>query len=231
MSDKLLLIEDDVLVSEMVQTLLSQEGFTVEVAPNARTGLKKAQELEPDAVILDVMLPDIDGWQVCSQLRAKGDVPIVMLTALDDQQQHLKGLELGADDYIVKPVSATELAARIRALLRRVARTDKGNDVAHEDKVFSYEYLAIDLDKYQVTVDGEQVKLSPTEFRLLSVLAQNQGRILSYQFLLDQVWGAEYVDELDYLRLYVSYLRRKIEKAFSKRRLIHNEWGVGYRFG
>jgi DNA-binding response OmpR family regulator len=177
------------------------------------------------------MLPDIDGWQVCSKLRAMGDVPIIMLTALNGQSTMVKGLELGADDYIVKPVTADELAARIRALLRRVARTGRDQTIVQQSKIFSYDYLAVDLDKHQVTVDGQPVSLSPTEFRLLSVLVRNQGRMLPYHFLLDEVWGPEYVGELDYLRLYISYLRRKIEKAFSKPSLIHNEWGVGYRFG
>jgi two-component system KDP operon response regulator KdpE len=210
--------------------MLIRNGFQVEVAHNAISGLKEAYALKPDAVILDIMLPDMDGWQVCRRLREMSDVPIIMLSALGSDENVIEGLNLGADDYIVKPVAVEELIARIRALLRRTSRSNP-TERNHREPIFTYDYLVIDFDKYEVTVAGEKVKLSPTEFRLLSVLSRYQGRLLPHEFLLSEVWGPEYVSEEEYLRLYISYLRRKIEPDPSKPRLIHNEWGVGYRFG
>jgi two-component system KDP operon response regulator KdpE len=230
MSATLLLIDDDVSLCEAVGLMLAKRGYRVEVAHNAISGLQKAYAVRPDIVILDVMLPDMDGWQACCRFREMSDVPIIMLTALGAEEDIVQGLNLGADDYIVKPVTAEELIARIRALLRRVPRSGV-NDSSGRQPIFSYENLVIDLDKHQVTVDGKRVYLSPTEFRLLSVLSRHKGRVLRHEFLLAEVWGPEYAGEVDYLRLYISYLRRKVEKDSSQPRLIHNEWGVGYRFG
>jgi two-component system KDP operon response regulator KdpE len=230
MTTTLLLIDDDVSLCETVQFMLIKNGFQVEVAHDAVSGLHKAYALKPDAVLLDIMLPDMDGWQVCRRLRQMSDVPIIMLTALGSDENMVQGLDLGADDYIVKPVAVQELIARIRALLRRVSRL-KPSDRNHRDPIYTYDNLVIDFDKYEVTVDGTKVKLSPTEFRLLSVLSKHQGRLLPHKYLLSEVWGPEYVAEEEYLRLYISYLRQKIEIDPSRPRLIHNEWGVGYRFG
>ena len=174
-------------------------------------------------------MPGMDGWQTCQRFREMTDVPIIMLTALGSQDNVIKGLNLGADDYLVKPVTAQELAARIRALLRRVSRTN-GNG-QKKQPILTQDNLVIDLNKYEVTLDGERVDLSPTEFRLLAVLAKYKGRVLPHEFLLTEVWGAEYSGEIDYLRLYISYLRRKLERDPSNPTLIHNEWGIGYRFG
>jgi two-component system KDP operon response regulator KdpE len=230
MATTLLLIDDDVSLCETVRFMLIRNGFEVEVAHNGISGLKKAYALKPDAVLLDIMLSDMDGWQVCRRLREMSDVPIIMLTALGSDENVVEGLNLGADDYIVKPVAVEELIARIRALLRRTSRSNS-TERNHREPIFKYDYLVIDFDKYEVTVAGKKVRLSPTEFRLLSVLSRHQGRLLPHEYLLSEVWGPEYVSEEEYLRLYISYLRRKIETDPSKPRLIHNEWGVGYRFG
>jgi two-component system KDP operon response regulator KdpE len=230
MATTLLLIDDDVSLCETVRFMLIRNGFEVEVAHNGISGLKQAYALKPDAVLLDIMLPDMDGWQVCRRLREMSDVPIIMLTALGSDENVVEGLNLGADDYIVKPVAVEELIARIRALLRRTSRSNS-TERNHREPIFKYDYLVIDFDKYEVTVAGKKVRLSPTEFRLLSVLSRHQGRLLPHEYLLSEVWGPEYVSEEEYLRLYISYLRRKIETDPSKPRLIHNEWGVGYRFG
>jgi two-component system KDP operon response regulator KdpE len=230
MTTTLLLIDDDVTLCETVRFMLIKNGFNVEVAHNGISGLKKAYALKPDAVLLDIMLPDMDGWQVCRRLREMSDVPIVMLTALGSDENVVEGLNLGADDYIVKPVAVEELIARIRALMRRTSRSNP-RERKHREPIFTYDHLVIDFDKYEVTVSGKKVKLSPTEFRLLSVLSRHQGRLLPHEYLLSEVWGPEYVSEEEYLRLYISYLRHKIETDPSKPRLIHNEWGVGYRFG
>jgi two-component system KDP operon response regulator KdpE len=239
MAETLLLIEDDITLCEALRFMLAKKGFTVEVANSAISGLQKAYAVKPDAIILDIMLPDMDGWQTCARFREMSDVPIIMLTALGSEENVVKGLNLGADDYIIKPVTAEELAARVRALLRRVSRAtvvNNNNNSASSGgngrgPIFTYENLMIDFDKHEVTVDGKRVDLSPTEFRLLSVLARHKGRMLPHEFLLTEVWGPEYVGEIDYLRLYISYLRRKIERDPTKPTLIHNEWGVGYRFG
>jgi DNA-binding response OmpR family regulator len=231
MAETLLLIEDDVALSETLRFMLTKKGFQVETANDAITGLQKAYAVKPDAIILDVMLPDMDGWQTCSRFREMSDVPIIMLTALGSEKDVVKGLNLGADDYIVKPVTAEELAARVNALLRRVSRSSMNSGGSSRNSILKCDYLTIDFDKHEVTVDGKRVDLSPTEFRLLSVMARHQGRMLPHEFLLNEVWGQEYIGEIDYLRLYISYLRRKIEKDSSKPSLIHNEWGIGYRFG
>ncbi len=227
----LLLIEDDIDLSETLRFMLTKKGFLVEVANDARSGLQRAYAIKPDIIILDIMLPDMDGWQTCARFREMSDVPIIMLTALGSEKDVVKGLNLGADDYIVKPVTAEELSARIHALLRRVPRSNVNTGGDNRRAIFTCDYLMIDFDKHEVTVDGKRVDLSPTEFRLLSVMARHKGRMLPHEFLLNEVWGPEYVGEIDYLRLYISYLRRKIEKDPSKPSLIHNEWGIGYRFG
>jgi two-component system KDP operon response regulator KdpE len=229
MSATLLLIDDDVSFCETVCFMLTKKGYQVEVAYNAISGLQKAYALKPDIVLLDVMLPDMDGWQTCRRFREMSDVPIMMLTALGSEEDVVKGLDLGADGYLVKPVTAKELHARIRALLRRVSRSTV-KDSNSRQPIFTCDNLVINFDKHEVTVDSERVDLSPTEFRLLSVLSRHKGRVLPHEFLLTEVWGAEYAREVDYLRLYISYLRRKIEKNPSKPSLIHNEWGIGYRF-
>ncbi len=233
MTETLLLIEDDITLCEAMRFMLTKKGFQVEIANNAITGLQKAYAVKPDAVILDIMLPDMDGWQTCARFREMSDVPIIMLTALGSEENVVKGLNLGADDYIIKPVTAEELSARVRALLRRVTRanTATANNNNGRGPIFTYENLMIDFDKHEVTIDNKRVDLSPTEFRLLSVLVKHKGRMLPHEFLLTEVWGSEYIGEIDYLRLYISYLRRKIEKDPAQPSLIHNEWGVGYRFG
>ena len=230
MAATLLLIDDDVSLCAIMQLSLNRKGFQVEVAHNAISGLQKAYAFKPDAVVLDIMLPDMDGRRVCRRLREMSDVPIILLTALGSEENVVEGLDLGADDYIVKPVTVEELVARIRATLRRVSMSNP-NDSNNREPIFTYDNLVIDYDKYEVTVDGKRVKLSPTEFRLLSILSRYKGRLLPHQFLLTEVWGPDYVAEEEYLRLYISYLRHKIERDPSKPSLIHNEWGVGYRLG
>ena len=227
----LLLIDDDVSLCEALKLMLVNKGFQVEVAHDALAGLQRAYALKPDAILLDVMLPGMDGWQTCRRFREMSDVPIIMLTALDSEENVVEGLNLGADDYIVKPVTSDELAARIRAVLRRVSRSSTGSNAGNREPIFTQDNLVIDFDKYEVKLDDERIDLSPTEFRLLSVLVRYKGRVLPHEFLLTEVWGPEYAGEIDYLRLYISYLRRKIEKNPTQPQFIYNEWGVGYRFG
>ena len=229
MTASLLLIDDDVCLCRVLRKALTKKGFQVEVAHDAISGLRRAYAVAPDLVILDVMMPDMDGWKACCRFREMSDVPILMLTALGSVEDVVRGLELGADDYVVKPVTAQVLVARVEALLRRVSAPVFRED--NQPSMFSYDYLVIDYDKREVTVDGNRVDLSPIEFRLLSLLAQHQGRVLPHEYLLREVWGPECAYELDYLRLYIAYLRRKIERDPSEPSLICTEWGVGYRLG
>lgn len=230
MANTLLVIEDDIAFSDALRLILTKSGFQVHVAHNANVGLQKAFALNPDAIILDIMLPDLDGWQICSRLKETSNIPIIMLTAFGSEENVIKGLNLGADGYIIKPVTAQELVARITAILRRVPHLN-GKDNNDRKRIFTYDNLVIDYDRHQVTIGGKSIYLSPTEFRLLSVLIQHQGHTLPHNFLLREVWGSEYVGEIDCLRLYISYLRRKIETDPVKPGLIYSEWGVGYRFG
>lgn len=229
MSTKILLVDDDELLCKTFQLILTDMGFGVEIAHTGVEGLKKAYTVQPDVILLDVMMPDMDGWETCQRFKEMCDVPIIMLTAIDSQENVIKGLDLGADDYIVKTVTAEELGARIRAVMRRANRANVSS--GKQKPIITQDNLVIDFDKHEVTLDNERVDLSPTEFRLLSVMARHKGRVLPHDFLLTQVWGPEYIGEIDYLRLYISYLRRKLEKDPSNPTLIFNEWGVGYRFG
>jgi len=230
MKPTLLVIEDDPVYSKLLEQLLTHNGFQVHLAHHATAGLQFAYSLKPDAVILDIMLPGVDGWQICSRLRDVSDVPIIMLTAFGSKDNVIKGLNLGADDFIIKPVMTNELVARIRAVLRRAAKL-KINDDKPRDQVVLFDNLMIDFSRHRVTIDGKRINLSPIEFRLLSALVHHRGRILSHEFLLREVWGSEYMGEVEYLRQYISYLRYKLEKDPAKPNLIHNEWGYGYRFG
>lgn len=229
MVGKLLLIDDDPHFCQLMEVTLGTEGFKVEVAYDAISGLRKAYATTPDLVLLDLMLPDMDGWEACRRFREMSDVPIIMLTALDSPEHVVQGLELGADSYLVKPVTVEELAARIRAVLRRAPSSKFDRD--GPPAVLHYDQLTIDLDRRQVIVDGKPVDLRPMEFRLLSVLAQHPGRVLPHNYLLREVWGSDHIRHIHSLRLYISYLRRKIEANPEKPNLILNERGIGYRFG
>ncbi len=223
----ILIIDDDRLLCEVLQLLLTEMGFEVEVANDAITGLQKADAFKPDVILLDIMMPSMSAWQTTQHFREMSDAPIIMLTTLDSQEKVVKGLDLGAADYIVKPVVGNKLAARIRAVLLRAHLTKNSID---EGTTFTQGKLKIDFDKSKVTIDGEQIDLSPTEFRLLSVLARYKGQVLPHEFLLTEVWGPEYMGETAHLRLYISHLRRKLERDRTEN-LIQNEWGIGYRFG
>lgn len=239
MSINLLLIEDDVALSELLKYFLTKNGFEVQVANRAKLGLQMASASHPDVVLLDIMLPDMDGWQICSQLRKMSESTIIiMLTALSASENVVRGLDIGADDYVVKPVGTEELLARIRALLRRVPNSSTPDDPGIEAinghdpaQILKYGDLRIDRDKHEVTKGGKPIDLSPTEFRLLSILVRYHGRVLPHEFLVREVWGPDYAGRIDYLRLYISYLRHKLEPEPSESNLIQSEWGIGYRFG
>ncbi|MCD6555473.1 MAG: DNA-binding response regulator [Chloroflexi bacterium] len=223
---KILIIDDDEKLSRLVQLFLSQHGYEVHTASSGLQGLQLAYDLHPDLVVLDIMMPGMDGWVVCSRLRDVSDVPIIMLTAKDGERNVVEGLESGADDYVVKPFSMAELLARIRALLRRSSQSSR----VEEMKVFGNGEFVVNFSKREVIVRGQPVNLTPTEFELLACLVKNEGRVLPHKMLLQQVWGDEYVGETQYLKLYIRYLRQKVERDASNPEYILTEWGVGYRF-
>jgi len=228
MATKLLLIDNDVTLCTTLKGLLTQKGYQVEAAPNGASGLQKAYLFHPDAIILDIELPDMDGWEVCRRIREMADTPIILHTRLGSGEDMLKGLGLGVDHYIVKPVTGQEVAAHIQAVLRRVSRHNAANGKLN----FAFDSMLIDYYKREVTVGGRRIDLTPTEFRLLSCLAQYSGRVLSHEFLISNVWGPEYnPNEADHVRLYVSRLRRKMKRGQPKTDLISTEWGLGYRLG
>ena len=225
--DKLILVVDD--ESRMVRFVrmnLELEGYQVAEASSGIEALDKVRDELPDLVVLDVMMPEMDGFETLARLREISTVPVIMLTVKGDEEDRIRGLELGADDYVTKPFSPRELASRIRAVLRRaempspVARTTIRVD----------DHLEIDFRQREVIVDGERIRLRPTEYRLLYHLVNNAGWIMTQEMLLSKVWGYEYRDEAGLLRLYITYLRKKIEPEPGDPRYILTERGVGYRF-
>jgi two-component system KDP operon response regulator KdpE len=220
-----LLIDDSDLDRKIAADALTYGGFTVEQASDGRTGLRQVFECRPDIIVLDVMMPSLDGWAVCERIREVCDTPIIMLTSLDREEDMIRGLDLGADDFVSKPVSPNHLLARIRAVLRRT-----GGSKA--DSVFIYDdgTLSVDASNHQVRLDGEPVELTPTEFRLLLTLARTPDRVHTYAELLTEIWGQEYVDDLEFLRVYVWRLRKKLGADSDNPRWIATERGFGYRF-
>jgi two-component system KDP operon response regulator KdpE len=224
--DKILIVDDDPTVLELVQRNLEREGYQVVTAGNGQEGMRVMYAERPDLVILDVMMPELDGWQICQRVRGMSDVPIIMLTARRQEGDIVKGLDLGADDYLTKPFRRGELLARVRAVLRR-ARTET---VAPPGVTYDDDYLSVNLDDRRVVVNGELIDLTPTEYRLLALLVSNEGRVIEFRRILESVWGFEYMDEIDYVRVYVWHLRRKIEPDPKNPRYLINVPNVGYRF-
>ena len=225
MAEKILIIDDEDTTVELLQILLEHKGFEVVQALCADDALRKAYRTHPDLVLLDIMMPDIDGWEVCRRLRELSDVPIIFLTARTEIKDVVRGLEMGADDYIVKPYDNDELVARIRAHLRRVPKTSISEELVFDGGRFSINFL-----NREVCVDGEPCHMTPKEFALLSILTRNAGRVVTRQELVTEAWGTEYGDAVDSLKLYIHYLRKKIEKDPTRPEYILTSRGVGYRF-
>ena len=222
---KILLIEDEEDVVVLLTFRFEQEGYEILSAANGVEGLRILQQEHPHLVLLDVMMPRMNGWETCKRIRQYSDVPIIMLTALGRETDKVRGLEMGADDFVTKPFSLAELIARVRAALRRGSQPLAENVTVQID-----DRLIVDRAQRQVVVDGQKTELSPTEFRILDCFLDNQGRILTHQSLLTQVWGWEYLDETDYLKVYIHHLRKKIEENPGKPSYIVTERGLGYRF-
>jgi DNA-binding response OmpR family regulator len=223
---KILVIDDDVNLLQSMKFTFARAGATVLTAVDGREGLQRFCQERPDLVILDVRMPDIDGWETCRQIRLLSNVPIIMLTTLQREQEIVRGLDYGADDFVSKPFSREVLLARVRALLRR---SEPPADL-EEQPAYHDGYLSINLINRRVLVRGTPVQLTATEFRLLAVLLQHAGQVLSYRTILDKVWGWEYQESVDYVHVYLSHLRRKLERDPRNPHYLLTERGVGYRF-
>ena len=221
----ILVVDDEKRMVRFIRLNLEQDGFQVVSAYNGTQALDQVRTALPNLVLLDVMMPDIDGFSVLKKIREASSVPVIMLTAKGEEDDRVRGLELGADDYVTKPFSPRELVSRVKAVLRRTESFGEEKNVIEVD-----EWLKLDFNRREIWVGGELVQLRPTEYRLLYHLVQNAGWVVTHDQLLTKVWGYEYQDEPHYVRLYINYLRKKIEKDPSNPEYILTERGVGYRF-
>lgn len=226
MCAKILVIDDDPIISELVSYVLKAEGYEPVVAGDGPEGVRKFLAEKPDLVVLDVTMPRMDGFEVCQRIRQSAETPIIMLTAQGNEDHMVRGLDMGADDYVVKPFQLKPFMARVRANLRRAGTPL----MAPEQFAYQDDHLVVDLEHRRVQVRHEPVKLTPTEFKLLATLVKNKGRVLEFRQLLEQVWGFEYIDDIDYLRVYIWHLRRKIEPDPKNPVYLLNELNIGYRF-
>ena len=222
----ILVVDDEERMARFIQLNLEHDGFQVVEANRGAKAIQLLRDEMPDLVILDVMMPDIDGFQVLEMIREISAVPVIMLTAKGEEDDRVRGLELGADDYVTKPFSPRELVSRVRAVLRRNEIGSPGG----REMIVVDENLRLDFGKREVWVGGQLIKLRPTEYRLLYHLVQNAGWVMTYDQLLSKVWGYEYRDEPHYVRLYINYLRQKLEIDPANPKYILTERGVGYRF-
>ena len=225
MPDRILIIDDDEDLVKLLRCQLKKEEFELLAARDGVEGLQLLQKNRPHLVLLDLMLPRMNGWETCRQIRECSDIPIIMLTALARNEDKVRGLELGADDYVTKPFHRSELIARIRAVLRR-----RRNPLHENLTVRIDDRLLLDRGRCKAVVDGQKVALSPVEYHLLECFVDNPGRVLTHQSLLSQIWGWEYADERSYLKVYVCNLRKKIERNPREPKYILTERGLGYRF-
>ena len=224
MKTKILIIEDETKIARFLELELKHEGYAVELAYDGRTGYEKAVAGDIDLIILDLMLPELSGIEVCRRVRKESDVPIIMLTAKDDVSDKVMGLDSGADDYLTKPFAIEELLARIRVVLKRKSKQEADNP--HILKVGK---LALNVDEYSVTYAGEEISLSKKEFELLKYLMENKGIVLSRDKILEHVWGYDYFGDTNVTDVYIRYLRNKIDQKYGDQ-FIHTIRGVGYMF-
>ncbi|MCB9135541.1 MAG: response regulator transcription factor [Anaerolineales bacterium] len=222
----ILVIDDEPQILRALRTILTAKHFRVTTASRGEEGLALAVASPPDVVILDLGLPDIDGFTVCRRLREWTQIPIIVLSVREDERDKVRALDQGADDYLVKPFGIEELLARIRVSLRHSAQAFEGP----KETIVTTGDLVIDLGAHLVTLKGSEVKLTATEFRLLTYLVKNIGRVLTHQNILTKVWGGGYEDNVEYLRVYMSQLRKKLEPDPKHPRYLLSEPGIGYRF-
>jgi len=221
---KILVVDDDQNICELLRLYIEKEGFVVAIANDGRKALDAFDTENPDLILLDIMLPELDGWQVCREIRKKSQCPIIMLTAKGEVFDKVLGLELGADDYVMKPFEAKEVVARIKAVLRRFGKT--GDDLIKEVK---FDKLSINLTNYELRVNGVQVDTPPKEMELIFHLASNPNRVFTRDQLLDEVWGFDYYGDSRTVDVHVKRLREKLE-GVSEKWALKTVWGVGYKF-
>jgi DNA-binding response OmpR family regulator len=224
MPKKVLVIEDDINIAELLRIYLEKEGFAVTIARDGAKGVSEFENIMPDLVLLDIMLPVMDGWAVCKEIRGMSKVPIIMLTAKGETFDKVAGLEMGADDYIVKPFEIKELIARIHAVLRRY-----GDESASAEKKLVFDKLVINMDSFELLVDGKRVDTPPKEMELLYHLASTPNRVYTRNQLLDEVWGFDYFGDSRTVDVHIKRLREKLENVSDKWSL-KTVWGVGYKF-
>jgi two-component system KDP operon response regulator KdpE len=221
----LLIIDDDKGLTQLLGDYLAGQGYSVRTVENGKLGLRAMYERQPEIILLDVTMPEKDGWETLKRIREVSNVPVIMLTARGDEADILQGFSLGADDYVTKPFSFAQLSARMHAVVGR-----SGQDNAAEGKLAA-DGLEVDIGLKRVWRDGQPVALTPTEFKLLVTLMHHAGDVISPKDLVKEVWGAQYTSEIGYVRRYVWHLRQKIEPDPENPRYIHNDRGFGYRFG
>lgn len=226
----LLLIDDDLALSELLTDYLLGAGHTVHHAQDGDAGLRSFYSVQPELVILDVTMPGRDGWQTLERIRELATTPVIMLTARNEEASVLRGFALGADDYVTKPFSFAELAARVQSVISRVQERGMRSQTEAEAKLLRQGELVVDLAAKRVWRSREVINLTPTEFKLLTTLMRHPGEVLSPQALVREVWGEQYANDVGYVRRYIWHLRRKIEADPDRPQYIHSEHGYGYRF-
>lgn len=219
---RILVVDDETQIRKLLRVALNAHGYEVEEVGTGNEAIVRATMLKPDLLIVDLGLPDMDGKRVVKEIREWSNAPIIVLTARDQEQEKIDALDLGADDYVTKPFSTGELLARMRVCLRRTVPKE-------EDVVIQCGNLAVDIVKRKVTVEDKEIKLTPTEYDIIKVMAQNAGRVLTHKQLLKAVWGNQYNEDTHYIRVYIGQLRRKLEKNPTQPQYIITESGVGYR--
>ncbi len=223
MAKKALIVEDDANIRELLRLYLEKDGFEVSGAADGAAGLREFKRAQPDIVMLDIMLPVLDGWQVCREIRREASTPIIMITAKGETTDKITGLEMGADDYIVKPLEMKEVIARVHAVMRRFSPD------AASSRRLSFDKLVIDMEAYDLTVDGKKIDTPPKEIELLYFLASNPNRVFTRSQLLDEVWGFDYFGDTRTIDVHVKRLREKLENVSDQWELA-TVWGVGYKF-
>lgn len=226
-NEKILVVDDEPNILELIKFNLENNGFKVITACNGERALEMIKAENPDLILLDVMLPGVDGFELCKIIRRKNetsDIPIILITAKSEEIDKILGLEIGADDYITKPFSVRELIARVKAVLRRADKKDKN------EKIIKISDIIIDVDKHEVTVKGKKIELTPKEFELLKLFALNPGRVFSRDYLLEKIWGYDYLGDTRTVDVHIRHLRQKIEENSDETNYIETVRGVGYKF-